>query len=164
MAKQRSKSDKILTDHHRRPTSIGGFNDHRNRSDVPRDIHGAWHDVVANLCAPEQAKLINKYLKAEGFRVGVARNPDPLHDFYCPRDGKCCITWYKKRRYLPQGWSKAWTQRFARRSRHRRRVEAWKDLRRLIALEIGDTSLAAAVDYINDHLTDADYYFTLIQI
>jgi hypothetical protein len=38
-----------MTDHHRKPESLGGGNDKRNISSVPRYQHQAWHTLFDSL-------------------------------------------------------------------------------------------------------------------
>lgn len=154
----RTHRDSRLTDHHRRPTSIGGSNANANRADVPHDIHSTWHTIVANMCAPEHVKLINTFLRDQGVKITAIRKPEPLHNFLCPRSGKCCIFWYKKRKHLPRHERKQRTPKSWRRMRRR---EAWQELRALIAHETGNPSLETAITYINDFLTDSDYVLKL---
>lgn len=58
MAKQKHKH--ALTKHHRKPTSIGGENDKRNISYVPRNQHEAWHLIFTNLSATTICAIINE--------------------------------------------------------------------------------------------------------
>lgn len=70
MGKFRKERDK----HHRRPRSIGGTNDTRNISIVPRNKHESWHLLFAN-CTPAQiAEIINEFwLDPDYFLVAVPR-------------------------------------------------------------------------------------------
>lgn len=50
-----------LSQHHRRPSSIGGKNTEDNISVLPSYLHRAWHVLFANAHAEEIAKIVNEH-------------------------------------------------------------------------------------------------------
>ena len=51
------------TEHHRKPSSIGGTRSHGNISKVPRYKHEAWHGLFSNLSAPDILEEFKKFYK-----------------------------------------------------------------------------------------------------
>ena len=68
-----------LSIHHRKPTSIGGGNDERNLSEIPRRKHEAWHILFFNASPELIAWIINKhYLDPDYEMVVRKRNENHL--------------------------------------------------------------------------------------
>lgn len=51
-----------LTDHHRKPSSIGGHKRNGNISRVTRREHAAWHKLFENYPAPVILEALKKFL------------------------------------------------------------------------------------------------------
>lgn len=65
---------KSIDRHHRRPRSIGGDDEERNLSTVPRIKHEAWHMLFSNASAEQIAEIINSFwLDPDYFMVAVRR-------------------------------------------------------------------------------------------
>lgn len=132
--------EKKKSDHHRRPTSISGSQEKRNRVDIPQDIHRAWHETFGNMCAEKIAKYMTELLKADGFEIWCFRNLEPLHPFRCPPKASCALSCTFT---IPTKGHK----------------EAWEKLQKLI-LETSRghaTPMHAVIGYINRNLIDNDY-------
>ncbi len=68
--------------HHRKPRSIGGKNDARNISYIPRTHHDAWHLLFQNWPAQKIAERINHWFLDPDYEIVVRRKEDvcqPLH-------------------------------------------------------------------------------------
>jgi len=60
--------------HHRKCRSLGGLNEPRNISEVPRNKHEAYHLLFSNLTAPQIADVLNMFwLDPDYFMVAVPR-------------------------------------------------------------------------------------------
>ncbi len=60
--------------HHRLPRSIGGKNNPRNISYIPRDLHEAWHRLFKNMTAQQIAQRISEwYLDPDYIMLAVKR-------------------------------------------------------------------------------------------
>lgn len=71
MGKSRKERDK----HHRKPRSIGGTNEPRNISHVPRNKHEAYHLLFSNCTASQIADILNAYwLDPDFFLVAIPRS------------------------------------------------------------------------------------------
>jgi hypothetical protein len=58
--------------HHRKPRSLGGGNEERNISELPRSRHAAWHIIAFNWCPERIAEEINRrYLDPDFAFVAV---------------------------------------------------------------------------------------------
>lgn len=70
----REKSRVGLTEHHRRPKSLGG-GEGDNVSEIPISKHRAWHTLFRNFTPEMIAKEINeKYLDKDYFFVAKRRS------------------------------------------------------------------------------------------
>lgn len=58
--------------HHRKPRSLGGTNDRRNLSELPRSRHAAWHTLFQNWTPQMIAEEINeRYLDPDYKLIAV---------------------------------------------------------------------------------------------
>ena len=58
-----------ITDHHRRPRSIGGSKDPANISKISIRIHKAWHIIFGNMSAEQICNYINENFKPKGLTL-----------------------------------------------------------------------------------------------
>lgn len=73
---RKKRVDISFDKHHRRPRSIGGKNNQRNISILPRVIHRAWHILFANHTAETICHIINeRYLDPDYMFICVKRPP-----------------------------------------------------------------------------------------
>ena len=66
-----------MTDHHRKPSSIGGKRAENNMSRVSRRKHRAWHLLFSNLPAPDILERFKKLLE-----IYNVNTPDEEGDSY----------------------------------------------------------------------------------
>ena len=85
--------------HHRKPRSIGGKNDARNISYIPRTHHDAWHLLFQNWPAQKIAERINHWFLDPDYEIVVRRKedvcqPPPAHvaTFKHPNGGEIAST------------------------------------------------------------------------
>lgn len=76
----KKKRPKGLTEHHRKPQSVGGSNDPRNISYISDAKHQAWHILFANLEAKDIATLINTVYLDPDYEFVVARRHYALNE------------------------------------------------------------------------------------
>lgn len=63
-----------LTDHHRRPQSLGGTRSKRNIIRIKENLHRSWHTLFQALPPEEIAKVINAiYLDPDWKFIAVKR-------------------------------------------------------------------------------------------
>jgi hypothetical protein len=62
------------SDHHRKPTSIGGTDEAWNKIRLPINLHRAWHTIAKNWSPRRIAQEINeRYLDSEWKFIAVKR-------------------------------------------------------------------------------------------
>jgi hypothetical protein len=67
-----------MTEHHRKPTSIGGEDIEQNISVIPKHMHEHWHGLFSNLEAPTICALLNeKYIDPEYIFICEKRSKEP---------------------------------------------------------------------------------------
>ena len=131
------------TEHHRRPTSIGGSQDPRNRIGVPQDIHRVWHELFVNMCTPSIVNALQRIARTAGYQITTFRSLEPLHRFLCPSRG-CAVACEK---------------------RLKAKKDVWDRLQKLIALETNQAcSFRNTMIYINSYLLDSDYHIRFKRI
>lgn len=158
MAHQKEKATPLdawrkFTTHHRKPRSIGGETRDANLRRIPHAIHGAWHEVVAHMCAPKIVMLLNTL--CSDATIAYERHEWPLYEHGCPKTRLCpsvCFT------LKPDGtrWLEGPLARI-------KRENAWKRLYYLIGEYVGEHSLTAVIDYINYALIDPDFLLVLAE-
>jgi hypothetical protein len=151
--RKKLRRNKKKSEHHRKPTSIKGYDSPVNVKLIAHDIHMEWHTLVANKCAPKIAVLLAKPFEARRYRIECRRMPRTVHKLECPSVAPCINTVATKRNDYPQCAFTEWT------SRHQRSLER---LEELISKETGERPTPLrTIRYFNEHLLDPDYRLVL---
>ena len=78
LRRRKKRNRVVFSRHHRLPRSIGGTDDERNISLVPRYLHEAWHSLFSNHSSETIAAIINERWLDPDYRFVVERkNGDP---------------------------------------------------------------------------------------
>lgn len=84
----------VVNTHHRRPRSIGGSNEGRNRSEVNQIRHSLWHDIFGSNHAQEIALVMNKYeLFGQGVVIDLVPTSDEYDTYQKGGRGRLSKTW-----------------------------------------------------------------------
>lgn len=77
------KGESKLTEHHRRPRSLGGTKIQGNMSFIPMYVHKAWHIIVGNMNPEQICNLININFKPKGLTLICV----PINGDRCQKQG-----------------------------------------------------------------------------